>query len=275
MPLRLHVSALVGDVGQCSDKGVTMEIGQHNTNWWEAKGKPTLLSNERRDLIKRLFAVAISIGFGAALVKASWVSQGTMPTASDFPQITIIAVALAATIFSWDGYHQSIETKPLNGIARFAIDVLLVFCYMFIFITSANNTFWLPILCFMFFLYSIWDFLSVAEYSNQFKSGGSSPLSTILSVYTKGFLRDREVNPGPVITLMWGFAFYGIYYLYQRGANHFITCFVVIVALYLYRADKGRRVDGLRGFGFLLRCCAMALLLLVVFASKYFTERTG
>jgi hypothetical protein len=44
------------------------------------------------------------------------------------------------------------QEQPLNDYARFAIDILLVFIYMFFLISSKRPEFWLPILAVVFFL---------------------------------------------------------------------------------------------------------------------------
>src|SRR5260370_12000465 len=100
----------------------------------------------RDDLIRRLFAVAISIGFAATLIKMGWVEKGSVPTLPEWEQLCILLTGLIATVLSWDGYLASIAAKPLIGFWRFAIDIMLVFIYMFFLISSAKPCFWLPLL---------------------------------------------------------------------------------------------------------------------------------
>jgi choline-glycine betaine transporter len=78
---------------------------------------------DRLDLVKRLFAVAISIGVGNTLVNATWVRSGVLPAGHEIEQIFIVLFALSATVLSWDGYLASVRQKPLNDWWRFATDV--------------------------------------------------------------------------------------------------------------------------------------------------------
>jgi hypothetical protein len=77
----------------------------------------------RDDFIRRLFAVAISVGFAATLIKMKWVENGSWPAYHEWEQLAILATGLVATVLSWDGYLASIEAKPLNGYGSFAIDI--------------------------------------------------------------------------------------------------------------------------------------------------------
>src|SRR5258705_6031783 len=93
----------------------------------------------RLDLVRRLFAVAISLGIGAAIVRADWITQGRVPEGQEVEQIAIVLLALFATVLSWDGYLMSVSKKPLHDWPRFAIDVFLVFTYMFLIVTSNKS----------------------------------------------------------------------------------------------------------------------------------------
>jgi hypothetical protein len=84
----------------------------------------------RDDLIRRLFAVAISVGAATTLSRMGWVEHGRWPCLAEWQQLSILTAALMATVLSWDGYLYSINERPLRNFGRFAIDILLVFIYI-------------------------------------------------------------------------------------------------------------------------------------------------
>src|SRR5207248_9539885 len=90
----------------------------------------TELPKIRADLIRRLFAVAISVGFATTVATMDCVRNGTPPTFAEWEQVSILITALIATVLSWDGYLLAIETRQLVGFWRYAIDIVLVFIYM-------------------------------------------------------------------------------------------------------------------------------------------------
>jgi hypothetical protein len=86
----------------------------------------------RADLVRRLLAVAISVGVAATLAKMSWVQNGRLPDPAELNQTIALGTALAATILSWDGPLLAMPQRPLFGFGRFLVDVALVFVYMFL-----------------------------------------------------------------------------------------------------------------------------------------------
>jgi len=158
----------------------------------------------RLDLVRRLFAVAISIGIGSAIINARWVKEGEMPNQSEWEQIAIVALALFATVLSWDAYLISVHKKKLYDKLRFTIDVVLVFTYLFLFATSNHSHFWLPIICWMYTLYVLWDALSVVHFPQLYDTGyqpnAKSILSFVGNVYWDG-LRDNPTVDRPAHAL--------------------------------------------------------------------------
>lgn len=51
----------------------------------------------REDFAKRLFAVAISVGFATTIARMEWIKLGEFPTAAEFDQILILITGLIAT----------------------------------------------------------------------------------------------------------------------------------------------------------------------------------
>jgi hypothetical protein len=99
----------------------------------------------REDLIRRLFAVTISVGFAATLAAMPFIQHATYPSPPEWEQIAILLTALVTTILSWDGYLYAIAHRPLLGGSRYLIDISLVFIYMVLLITSKSSYLWLPI----------------------------------------------------------------------------------------------------------------------------------
>jgi hypothetical protein len=198
----------------------------------------------RGDLIRRLFVVAISVGAASTLAQMPWVHDGRWPNLSEWQQLSILVAAMTATVLSWDGYLLAIDERPLVGFWRFAIDITLVFIYMFLLMTSVHHTWWLFIHVLIFLLYIIWDYLSVREHLwKYFSASFAGTRLTVGEVYIGGF-KDREgVSCGPIITLGWGVYFLILYAINIIGlANRiFGTTIFALAGLILYRIDKRER----------------------------------
>jgi hypothetical protein len=238
------------------------------------ENKETPRSIDRADLVKRLFAIAISIGVGNTLVNAAWVRNGVWPAGHEIEQISIVLLALFATVLSWDGYLASVRKKPLNDWLRFAIDVFLVFIYMILLITSDKGWFWLPIICLMYVLYVFWDALSVVVYPATFDESyqeGTPPLRTLRRVYFLAIANARGIDRGPLISLMWTVYFVALWRLiWDVYPTYPVIPAVVLGAAGLagYRLDKWIvRGSGVRGFSILER--VLFILALVVSAFLY------
>jgi hypothetical protein len=195
----------------------------------------------RGDLVRRLFVVAISVGAATTLAQMPWVREGRCPSLSEWQQLSILVAAMTATVLSWDGYLLAIDQRPLDGFWRFAIDIALVFIYMFLLMTSDHHTWWLFIHALIYFLYIIWDYLTVREHLPKYYYPWSwGTRQTIGGVYIGGF-RDREgVSRGPIITLGWGFYFFILYAINIGGLADrvFGTTVFALAGLILYRVDK-------------------------------------
>jgi hypothetical protein len=73
-------------------------------------------ANDRADLIKRLFAVAISVGAATTLYNMGWVRDGRLPCIAEYQQLLILVAAMTATVLSWDGYLWAIAQRPKAGV---------------------------------------------------------------------------------------------------------------------------------------------------------------
>ena len=218
-------------------------------------------AKDRLDLVKRLFAVAISIGIGSRLVSADgpgWIKELRLPHgAMEWEHLLVLLLALSATVLSWDGYLASVQKKPLNDWFRFAIDVFLVIIYMILISTSNQTWHWLTILCIIFALYVVWDAASIWHFPRAFDCDfvdGKSRLFAIVRVYGLSVLDRPKIDRGPLISLAWGTYFATLWWMVWRlyPQPYFSVFWLLLAAavgLWLYRKDKRRKgSDGTRGY---------------------------
>jgi hypothetical protein len=214
----------------------------------------------RDDLIRRLFAVAISVGAAATLAQMQWVQVGRWPCKAEWQQLFILVAALTATVLSWDGYLFAIAERPLRSFWRFAIDILLVFIYMFLLMTSRLLVWWLFVHALIYTLYAIWDMLTVFDWlPRYYYRTPEGSRQTLSGVYLGGLRDSAHVSRGPIITIVWGLYFWALYFLNDRaliwlnvpGLNERIvgTTLFVMLGLYLYREDKTKRYTLFRRIG--------------------------
>lgn len=234
----------------------------------------TATTEIRADLIKRLFAVAISVGFATSLAGMPWVRDGVFPKPEEWPQLAILATALIATVLSWDGYLLSIDGKPLGSFWRFTIDVVLVFIYMFLLLTSKHDHIWLRTLALIFILYFLWDVFTVKEYPRNYDlrdNIADKDVKSAFGIYFGGVLNRAAVNRGPVITLVWAIYFVFLAIIFDGSNKVFAACSFALLGLFLYRKDKRFESRyGVRGFSMQVRVgAAVALLALAYVYSRY------
>jgi hypothetical protein len=242
---------------------------------WTMLGREeTETEKNRADLIKRLFAIAISVGFATSLAGMDWVRNAAWPKVDEIRQLCVLGIALAVTVLSWDGYLLSIKNKPLGNSYRFAIDVILVFVYMFLLLTAEHANTWILTVAFIFFLYFVWDILTIKDFKNQYdlraRTEGKKTLST-MAIYWYGITDNPRVTKGPVITICWFIYFALLSYLYMKfGPGRVISgCFFALCGLRSYRRDKRFQwAEGIRGYGFWRRTVTITCLL--AFAGMYF-----
>ena len=168
---------------------------------------------------------------------------------AEYQQLFILGAAMTATVLSWDGYLWSIEQRPLRNFWRFTIDILLVFIYLFLLMTSKLLTWWLFIHALIYVLYALWDFLSITDWIVEYyPSDKAADTLRIRGVYYEGLTDGAPKSRGPVITLIWGIYFWALcllnYVVVPRfsglGLRDYIvgTTAIVVQGLYLYRQDK-------------------------------------
>jgi hypothetical protein len=234
----------------------------------------------RADLIRRLFAVAISVGFAATLARMTWVQNGTLPNAAELNQTLILATALLAAVLGWDGHLLAMTDKPLFGFWRFLINLALVFIYMFLLMASAHPECLLWTLAVIFVLYVVWDVLAMRERISSYDpSLAGVPRATaaqIWNVYAGGFAGGAQIPPGPAITLAWTgyFVLLAIIANGRAYAHLRITCVFALIGLVSFWIDAAPRQENRAG-GRPMRRRMLVILGVLVAATIYFRLRPG
>lgn len=191
----------------------------------------------RNDFMRRWFAIAVSVGFATTVVQMEWVKQGHAPSYPEWEHLGRLGAALLATVLSWEGYFISISTKKLYDFPRYLIDILLVFLYLFLLLTSRFPYYWLALHAITFGVYAVWDFLTAWWYRRWYAPEGTP----LWRVYWNGATATRNVDTGSVITVVWAAYFVAIWLMsrYTFAYDTFVFAAFVVAGLTGYRYNKG------------------------------------
>jgi hypothetical protein len=191
--------------------------------------------DDRADFIKRLFAVAISVGFATQVTRLisapSYQNAGQLQYdrlwADNWRSIVLLLVAVWAVIESWEGYLRSIARRKLDG-TRFKLDVLITFLYLLLMLSSAWFGLWAICLSFIFAAYLLWDYLARRV-----------PLQPEHHEF------DNYYEQSEVITLWWAAPIFLLAATVPRSrgddASFMASTFAAFCAITLYRLDKSAR----------------------------------
>lgn len=231
----------------------------------------------RADLIRRLFAVAISVGFAATLARMSWVQNGALPGPAELNQTLILGTALLAAILGWDGPLLAMTEKPLFGFCRFLVNLALVFIYMFLLMSSAHPECLLWTLTVIFALYVLWDVLAIGEQIASYDPALADVphARQIWNVYAGGFAGRAPIPPGPAITLAWA-GYFVLLALIANGrayAHLRTTCVFALIGLTGFWIDATPRQEP--GGRYSMRQRGFVIIAALVAATIYFRLRPG
>jgi hypothetical protein len=120
--------------------------------------------------IDPLFAIALHLGFSHGLFLENWFKEWRKPTGPEVFSIGVFTLGFVTIALAWLGYHRSISRKPLRGLARFAIDVLLVMIYAAVLMKFNNFGAVLLLLSLTYLLYLFWDLAKLLEYRAEYKA---------------------------------------------------------------------------------------------------------
>jgi hypothetical protein len=191
----------------------------------------TNLADDRKDFVRRMIAVAISVGFAGRLVQMNWIkgTQFVWPTATEWIVLLRLVVGIFVVVSGWEWYHRDIRDRPLNRPWRFYIDIAVVITTILFLFASDKEEVWLSSLVLIFALYLLWDAFSALEFRT------TAAQAQIWSAF--------------VTNAMWlGFF---IFLLIKRSNKPIATCLFVLLATLLLRASSGFRIPPaltLRGF---------------------------
>jgi hypothetical protein len=110
--------------------------------------------SHRSDLIRRLFAIVLSVGFGGAVAAAPWVRENRLPLPSELEPLTLLAGGLILVIVSWERYHQAVKSD--ESPALFYLEVLLVLSYLMLLLLSKSWITFIVSLSVVYALYATW-----------------------------------------------------------------------------------------------------------------------
>jgi hypothetical protein len=197
------------------------------------------IAEARQDLVRRFFPVALSVGFVARLVEMPWIKDGSAFDYAQGEQLARLLIAVFIVVSGWEWYHRDIGRRPLEKPWRFAVDVLVVIATVIFLYSSKNEFLWLLSLLAIFFLYVLWDMLSICEYPADYSVACPGGVN-VIGVYGSGFLNGPR--RGPITNLLWLIYFLGIAwvswkYFWNAPYQAFIACFFVWLGVVLLRVD--------------------------------------
>jgi uncharacterized membrane protein len=245
--LEFYIPSLI-DISLSNKRMTDDTANNKNVEKTEEEKESKAVSEIRKDFIKRLFAVAVSVGFASTLINMHWVKETTSPSPDEWSHLFILLTGLVATVGSWDGYFQALEKAPLEKFGRFLIDIFLVFLYLILLVTSKNQYLWVFLLSAIYLLYWLWDILSVIEHEEKFILDGEkhptwTKFKILQHVYINGLKHKAGINKGPAITFIWTVFFVAeaILFLNTNDQNIIGLAVINIGALVLYRVAKANR----------------------------------
>lgn len=127
----------------------------------------------RLEFIDPLFAIAIHIGVAEGIMESHWFHDTRTPkNQNEWFDIAVFCLGFATLVLSWFGYHASLLKRPIRGVGRFIIDVVLVLLYAAILVKYDHFSAVLFLLMIVFLLYPLWDLLKIAEHREVSRAGG-------------------------------------------------------------------------------------------------------
>lgn len=195
----------------------------------------------RRDLICRLVAVAISVGFAAQIGRIIAPPPATAQAhAFDPAHFVRLCTSMLVILLGWDWYHRDLERRPLNGILRFLLDAIIVFAELSLLLSSGEPQLWAWLLWAIFVLYVPWDVLAIVDYRQDFGFDNTmiqSPVKDVGQTYWYGVRGDPDKR-GPPINFIW-MLYFSVVLLtmhFPDPQGTYITCLLVALgAVALWR----------------------------------------
>jgi hypothetical protein len=197
------------------------------------------LPEERKDFVKRLFAVTISVGFAtqiAHIIPQLDQSAGvwhmlTSMSAQQLQELGLLLASLVAVVASWEGYLKSISLDPLESRTRFYLDIVIVFVYLLLLLFSQKSDLWFATLAMMFVIYAAWDMVKIRDRAVKAKREHTTIAPVPLSQH------------GATITGLWLIVVVALYYFKAIGTERgfFFALLAALCVIVMYRFDKDQK----------------------------------
>jgi hypothetical protein len=209
--------------------------------------QPTKLAENRADFIRRLFAVTVSVGFANQLIAMDWVRDTRWPAVGELPRVFFLFLGLFLVIQSWEGYFVELEKRSLETRGRFYVDAVIVFAYLVLLSVSNGTAAFLLVICIIFFLYIVWDFLTFREYYAQYGA-----INGRLATYGGGVARaicgasELRHKLSTLVAFLYFLVIYGIYLqIKSLHWSRYAIGLAVLLGLVGYRWDQDKRYNSL------------------------------
>jgi hypothetical protein len=185
------------------------------------------VSGARKDFIRRLVAIAVSAGFAGQIVTQimskegikpweqaieQWTTWTTIPPVAEplLEMVCRLGTSMLVIVLGWDWYDRDLRTKPLKGIGRFILDVIIVSAELVLLLSASYPRLWTIVLVVIFGLYIVWDVFSIIDCRGAFGFPNERPKWwyapwDIVRTYVGGW--SDPLKRGPPINLIWFFYF--------------------------------------------------------------------
>lgn len=146
------------------------------TNSGSSDSEQNYKEQVKPDLLDFLFTLALTIGIAPELVGGKGLLSNrwalAIPDLAFLTNLGTFLLGVSTLLFSWYGFNASISNNPVlygsvAGMIRFFLDAFLVVLYGFMLIVYEKLELVAALLVVIFFLYTIWDLLKLAEYRRE------------------------------------------------------------------------------------------------------------
>jgi hypothetical protein len=182
--------------------------------------QPSLASaiDHRSDLVRRMFAVVVSVGFAGALARSAWIEGQRFPKGDEWQSLLCLGAVLVLILSSWEGFNRH-RAKTDTFLPVFCVDLALVLLYLVMLLLSSNPYALLRLVACVFLLYVVWDILVLRRF------------------------HERDSVRRCIISSMWCFSFLAITYLANPYAKPVFAAATVAVAALWFRARSMRSIS--------------------------------
>ena len=177
-----------------------------------------IVVDHRSDLIRRMFAVVVSVGFAGALVRSPWIEHQRFPEGAEWQSLLCLGAVLVLILSSWEGFNRH-RAKTDAYLPVFCVDLALVLIYLVMLLLSSNPHALLRLVTGVFFLYVVWDIFVLSKF------------------------HERDSVRRCFISSMWCFSFLVITNLANPYAKPAFAAATVAVAALWFRARAMRSIS--------------------------------